>query len=64
MQFFIVKRYWDVGYKYCDTLQLFYLQARKTKKSEYIDTFIPWPATSNITLDFISNIQRALNEEK
>ncbi|XP_014218823.1 uncharacterized protein LOC106647081 [Copidosoma floridanum] len=58
-----VKRYWDVNYKYSDALSLYYLEARK-KKSAKLDTFIPWPAHHNLTLDFISNMQQELEREK
>ncbi|XP_011494848.1 PREDICTED: tRNA-splicing endonuclease subunit Sen15-like [Ceratosolen solmsi marchali] len=58
-----VKRYWDVEYKYCNTLQLFYLEAKKYKKAN-IDIFIPWPAMNNITLDIIYSIQHKLETNK
>jgi len=58
-----VKRYWDVNYKYSSELELFYLEAKKSKTAKF-DTFIPWPAFHNLTLDLISNIQKELNKEK
>ncbi|XP_058793191.1 uncharacterized protein LOC131665356 [Phymastichus coffea] len=58
-----VKRYWDVDYKYSEPLQMFYLEAKKTKKGT-LDTFIPWAAIHNISLGLISKIQQELNKEK
>lgn len=59
----LVKRYWDVNYKYCENLKLFHLQARKSKNA-ILETFIPWPAIHGITLDLISNIKTALEKER
>ncbi|OXU30752.1 hypothetical protein TSAR_013218 [Trichomalopsis sarcophagae] len=58
-----VKLYWNVEYKYCEALQIFYLEAKKSKNAE-VDTFVPWPAFHNLSLDFISNIQHKLEKDK
>jgi hypothetical protein len=44
-------------------MQFFYLEAKKSKNAN-INTFIPWPAMNNVTLDLIYNIQHELKKNK
>ncbi|CAB0037050.1 unnamed protein product [Trichogramma brassicae] len=60
---YYIKCYWDVHYKYCKELEIFYLEAKR-KKNEEPSIFIPWPACSYLSLDLISNIQRELKTDK
>ncbi|KOC64088.1 Ankyrin repeat domain-containing protein SOWAHB [Habropoda laboriosa] len=57
------KKYWEVNYKYNESLDLLYLEVKRRKSSQ-LELFVPWPALSNISLDKIEKIQEALNVEK
>ncbi|CAK9797926.1 hypothetical protein ANTQUA_LOCUS1434 [Anthophora quadrimaculata] len=58
-----VRKYWEVNYKYNESLDLLYLEVKRRKSSE-LELFIPWPRLFNISLEKIEKIQEALNVEK
>ncbi|XP_063986268.1 uncharacterized protein LOC135167224 [Diachasmimorpha longicaudata] len=53
------RKLWDVEYKYEPSLDLIYLEAKKTKDSE-TDIYIPWSVKCTIKLQDIENIQKTL----
>ncbi|XP_017881393.1 uncharacterized protein LOC108625701 [Ceratina calcarata] len=58
-----VRRYWDINYKYNEQLDLLYLEGKRSKNSQ-VELFIPWLASSNVSLDKIEKIQDGLNVEQ
>lgn len=58
-----VRRYWSINYKYNEELNLLYLEGQRSKNSQ-VELFIPWPASSNISLDKIEKIQDGLKVEQ
>lgn len=57
------KKYWEVDYKYDESLDLLYLEVRKKKNSQ-TEIYVPWPASYNISLDTIEKIQTGLDVEQ
>ncbi|KAK9298928.1 hypothetical protein QLX08_007905 [Tetragonisca angustula] len=57
------KRYWEVNYKYSENLDLLYLEVKKSKNSQ-TEIYVPWPTSSNISLDMIEKIQKDLDVEQ
>ncbi|XP_076761001.1 uncharacterized protein LOC143429335 isoform X2 [Xylocopa sonorina] len=57
------RRYWEVNYKYNEGLDLMYLEVKRKKNSQ-TEMFIPWSASTNISLDTIEKIQDGLNVEQ
>ncbi|KAF3424095.1 hypothetical protein E2986_09787 [Frieseomelitta varia] len=57
------KRYWEVNYKYNENLDLLYLEVKKNKNSQ-TEVYVPWPTSSNISLDMIEKIQKDLDIEQ
>lgn len=60
---FVVKRFWNVKYKYKEELDLFYLEVRKSQHSS-LEIYIPWATKYSISLDKIETMQRALQSER
>ncbi|CAD1479027.1 unnamed protein product, partial [Heterotrigona itama] len=54
------KRYWEVNYKYNENLDLLYLEVKRNINSQ-TEVYVPWPTSSNISLDMIEKIQKDLN---
>ncbi|KOX77706.1 tRNA-splicing endonuclease subunit Sen15 [Melipona quadrifasciata] len=57
------KRYWEVNYKYNENLDLLYLEVKRNKNSQ-TEVYVPWPTSSNISLDMIEKMQRDLDVEQ
>ncbi|XP_076622849.1 uncharacterized protein LOC143351374 [Colletes latitarsis] len=57
------RRYWEVNYKYNESLDLLYLEVKRKKNSE-IEIYVPWSTLYNISLDKIESIQQGLNVER
>ncbi|XP_053970780.1 uncharacterized protein LOC128872288 [Hylaeus volcanicus] len=57
------RRYWEVNYKYSESLDLLYLEVKRKKNSE-IEIYIPWPTLYSISLNRIEEIQQGLTTER
>ncbi|XP_076649470.1 tRNA-splicing endonuclease subunit Sen15 [Halictus rubicundus] len=57
------RQYWDVNYKYNESVDLLYLEVKKKKNSE-TELYVPWPTLYNISLNKIEEIQEGLNSDK
>lgn len=60
MLYFIVRKLWDVEYKYNPVIDTIYLTAKTSKNAE-IQLYVPWPVKDNINLHKIEQIQNHLN---
>ncbi|KAG7187641.1 hypothetical protein KM043_016700 [Ampulex compressa] len=58
-----VKRFWDVKYKYNESLDLLFFEVKQRRQSE-LEIYVPWPTIYNITLDLIEKIQQELKIER
>ena len=59
----LVRKYWDIDYKYSQDLGIFYITA-KVRRNSSPTTFVPWPAVRNLTLNLISKIHSELKENE
>lgn len=57
------KRFWHIEYKYNTELDLLYLETKQNKNSN-IEIYIPWSASSSITIDLIEKIQKLLKTDQ
>ncbi|XP_015124103.1 uncharacterized protein LOC107046107 [Diachasma alloeum] len=57
------RKLWDVEYKYEPSLDLVYLEAKKTKDSEP-EIYVPWAAKYAIKIEDMENIQKTLDIER
>nr|XP_031828210.1 uncharacterized protein LOC116425117 [Nomia melanderi] len=57
------RQYWDVNYKYNESLDLLYLEVKRKRNSE-TEIYVPWSTLCSISLSKIEDIQEGLKTDK